>query len=156
FLLARYEADRSSLERCFAVPYSPRWRERLRAFLAGWREALSALPFDELSRGDRVDWLLFRRLLAREEQRQRRDGARFVEMEVRVPCAADLIAVEEARRRLEDVDAAGVAERLDQALAQVRQVKRGFEAGREASETRDPISPAVAFRAGEAVDRLRP
>jgi hypothetical protein len=154
-LLARYEADRSSLERCFAVPYSPRWHERLRVFIACWREGLLALPFEELSRGDRVDWLLFRRLLDREEERLRRDEQRFAEMEQLLPFAAGLIDLEDARRRLEDVDAGAVAEQLDRALNQIRQVQAALEPGRHAGETRDLIRPAVAFRAAETVDRLR-
>src|SRR5438270_11166231 len=112
-LLERYQADSSSLERCFAVPGSPRWRERLRTFLAEWRETSEALPFQELSRSDRVDWLLFRHLLDREERQLRREERQFAEMEALLPFAVDLAALEEERRRLEAVDAAAVAERLD-------------------------------------------
>jgi hypothetical protein len=154
-LLARYEADRGSLERCFAVPFSPRWGERHRAFLNSWRETLRALPSDELLPSDRVDALLFRRLLDREEVRLRREERRFAEMQELLPFATELIALEEVRRGLEEVEAAAVAERLDQALDQLRQVRTAMAASRGAGEARGPIRPAVAFRAGEAVDCLR-
>src|SRR5438093_1862607 len=111
--LARYEADRGSLERLFTTPYSPRRRDRFRAFSAGWREALEALPFEELTRSDRADWLLFRNLLEREERHLEWEERQFAEMEPLLPFAADLIALEEERRRLEDVTAQAVAERLD-------------------------------------------
>src|SRR6266511_1701791 len=95
--LARYEADRGSLERCFSAPYSTEGRERFRAFFTGWREALEALPFEELTRGDRVDWLLFRHLLECEQRRLDREERQFREMEPLLPFAADLIALEEKR-----------------------------------------------------------
>src|SRR5436190_23178796 len=114
-LLERYQADHGSLERCFAVPGSPRWRERLRTFIAEWREISEALPFEEFSRSDQVDWLLFRHLLSREVRRLDREEERFREVQALLPFAADLIALEEERRRLGDIDAAAVAERLDRA-----------------------------------------
>src|SRR5947209_12119802 len=104
--LSRYEADRGCLERLFTAPYSPRRRERFRAFVSEWREALGALPFDELTRNDRADWLLFQSLLEREERDLDREERQFAEMEPLIPFAADLIALEEERRGLEDVDAA--------------------------------------------------
>src|SRR5438128_1823714 len=102
--LARYQADRGSLERRFTTPYSPHGRERFRAFLAEWRKALEALPFEELTPSDRIDWLLFRNLLERDERRLDREERQFAEMAPLVPFAGDLIALEEERRRLESVD----------------------------------------------------
>lgn len=154
-LLASYEADRGSLERCLAILFSPQWHERLRAFLADWRETLVGLPFEGLSRGDQVDWLLFRRLLDQEEERLRRDELRFAEMQRLLPFAADLIGLEEARRRLEDMDPARAAEQLDQAHNQLRQLQDELETKHNAGEARGLVRPAVAFRAAEAVDRLR-
>jgi hypothetical protein len=153
--LARYQADHGSLERCNAVPYSPQRRERFRAFFAGWREALEALPFDKLTRSDRADWLLFRHLLAQELRRLNREERQFAEMEPLIPFAADLMAMEEDRRQLEGIDAAAVAGRLDQAHTRLGETRTALEAKRGSGKTEALPRPAVACRAAEAVERLR-
>src|SRR4051812_12078712 len=104
--LARFQADRDALERLCTAPYSPQRRERFRAFFREWQEALHALPFADLTRSDRADWLLFRNLLQRERRRLDREERQFAGMECLLPFAADLIALEGAHRRLEDVDGA--------------------------------------------------
>jgi hypothetical protein len=152
--LARYQADFGSLERLYRAPYSPRRPERFRAFFAAWQEAHTALPFDELTRSDRVDWLLFRNLLEREQRRLDREEQQFAEMEALIPFAADLIALEEERRRLEGVDPDRIAERLDRACTQVRETKEALEA-RRTQDADAPVRPAVAYRAAETLDRLR-
>jgi uncharacterized protein DUF885 len=153
--LVRYQADRGSLERCCPVPYSPRRRERFRAFFGEWRQALEALPFDALTRSDRADWLLFRHLLEQEGRRLEREERQFAEMEPFLPFAAGLIALEEERRRLEDVNAAAVAERLDQAQTRIRETRTALEAKRGSGATDALPQPAVAYRGAEALDRIR-
>jgi hypothetical protein len=153
--LARFQADRGSLERCCAVPYSPRRRERFRAFFVEWREALEALPFDDLTRSDRADWLLFRHLLDREERHLAREECQFAEMEPLIPFAADLIDLQEERRRLEGIQSDAVAERLDRAGARVKETRAALEAKRAASDADASLRPAVAYRAAEALDRVR-
>jgi hypothetical protein len=153
--LARYHADHGSLERCYPVPYSPRRRGRFRAFFREWREVLEALPFDDLTRSDRADWLLFRHLLEREARRLDREERQFAEMEPLIPFAAALIALEEDRCRLEGVDAAAVAEQLDRAHTLVRETRTALEATRGSGKVEALPRPAVAYRASEALDRIR-
>src|SRR5262245_28391094 len=133
--LARYAADRGSLERCWTVPCSPKWRARLRAFLDGWEEALEALPFDDLTRSDRADWLLFHNLLERERGQLEREEQQCAEIAPLLPFLADLIALEEERRQLEEIDPAAVAGRLHAATEQVQQVRQTLEEQRAAPET---------------------
>jgi hypothetical protein len=152
--LSRYQADRGSLERCLTAPFSPRRRARLRAFLMEWQAALQALPFDDLTRSDRVDWLLFRNLLEREQWRMDREERQFAETEPLLPFAADLIDLEEERRRLESVAAEVAADRLDRAVTQLREVQAAREAGRESGAVREPVRPPIALRAAETVERL--
>jgi hypothetical protein len=153
-LLERFQADRDSLERCWAIPHSLRWRERLRAFLAEWRETVGAVRFDTLSRSDRVDWLLFRRLLGREERRLLREERQFAEMDDLLPFAADLVVLEEERRALETIDAAAVAERLEAAQVHVRELGVRLAAARAEGEEKPLFRPTVAFRAAQTVERL--
>jgi len=151
-LLARFQADWESLRKLFDVPNSLQRRERLRAFYAQWQEALETLPFPKLTRSDQADAILFADLLKRERRRLDEEEARLAEMEPLLPFACDLTALEEARRRREDMDAAGIAERLDGAARQVEEIRKSLEAQKEAGE--DLPKPAVANRAAQGLDSL--
>jgi hypothetical protein len=153
--LAHYQADRGSLERLYTAPFSPRRRERFRAFFAAWREAMESLPFDSLTRSDRADWLLFRNLLGTEQRRMDREERQFAEMELLIPFAASLIALEDDRRQLADIQAEEVAARLDAVWTQVRETREALEARRAADETAALLRPAVANRAAQALDAIR-
>ena len=63
-LVARFSLDRQCLERLWNVPYSRRRSERLQAFFGEWQGTLAAMPFGDLSRADRADWLLLDSVLS--------------------------------------------------------------------------------------------
>ena len=154
-ILARYEADRGSLDRLCTAPYSPRRRERLRSFLEGWGEALRSLPCDDLSRSDRLDWLLAGNLLRAELRRLEREEQLFAEMELLIPFAADLIALEDERRQLRGIDPEQVAISLDRANTGLAQTRKALEA--EPASGRLPaagVRPAVAHRAEQALEQI--
>lgn len=74
-LMVNYEADRGALERFYFVNNSPERRERMRKHVTEYLAKLDALPFDNMSVGGKVDFILFRRnlestlhLLAQEEK----------------------------------------------------------------------------------------
>jgi hypothetical protein len=74
-LLVNFEADLGSLERFYFVTNSPERRDRMRSFYNDYLSKLNALPFDNMSVGGKVDFILFRRnlqnrlyLLAQEEK----------------------------------------------------------------------------------------
>lgn len=62
-LLVNFEADRGSLERFYFVTNSPERRERMRTFYNDYLAKLNALPFESMSIGGKVDFILFRRNL---------------------------------------------------------------------------------------------
>lgn len=157
-IVTRCRADRDCLQRLWSAPYSPRGRERLRAFWSEWRETLDDLPFDELSRADRVDWIALRTLIEGERRRLDREERQFAEMEPLLPFAADLIALEDERRSLADVDAPqatfarAAAERLDRAAGQIRDLQGRLKAERAAAGTGP--GPTLAHRAAETLDAV--
>src|SRR4029078_7942394 len=65
-----------------------------------------------------------------------------------------LVLLEEQRRRLEAIDAAAVAERLDRALRQLSEVRAGLEARGAGGATGESVRPTVAWRAAQAVDQM--
>jgi len=84
----------------------------VRGFLEAWREALEGLPVGEFALSDRVDCVLLKGLVGQALRQLAREERQSAEMETLVPFAGDLIALEEQRRELGDVDPPAVAERL--------------------------------------------
>ena len=77
-LLARFGSDRAALERRYPNLYSPQRRAKLAAYFAAWQEALGKLPFDDFTRADKLDWLLFRNHLTRETERAAQSDVLFL------------------------------------------------------------------------------
>jgi hypothetical protein len=153
-VLSRYRADRDALERRFPTPFSSVGRERLAAFDNAWCAALDEMPFDRFTRPDRLDYLLFRNHLERRAEQRTHEAEQFAEMAPLLPFAADLIALDEARRDHILLESDQVAHRLD---AAAKQVKAAEEAAEKAGDGGDSatVRPTVARRATEALGRLK-
>jgi hypothetical protein len=153
-VIERFSADWWALGRRYPVAWSAQRRERLRRFLDEWFAALDALPFEAFEVSDRVDWGLLKRFIGHETRRLERESAQFSEMASLLPGIEDLLALEEERRGLVEVDPAGVAERLEVA-------RRAVEARRTALEERvaegvpgHEGGESVAWRAAGMVEGL--
>jgi hypothetical protein len=154
-VVARFQADRDSIGRRHATPYSTRCWGRTRRFSANWLEALESLPFEDFSRSDRLDWLLLRNTLARELRRLDRGEARFAEMQPLVPFIPDLVALDDERRELGDTDPEAIAGRLAEAMQLVAETRAALQSKLDAGQPNAGARPAVANRAAEALDRVR-
>ena len=146
--LERFIVDRDTLDRALPPPLSPRSSIRLRQFFGDWQEVLETVNFDALDVESRVDYLLFANHLAYERRLLDIQDRRQGEMAALLPFAPALIQLEEARQRMEPVDAARSANALDDAERQI--TKR-----RHALETGSVIAKDTANRAAEAADALR-
>ncbi len=166
--IERFTADLGSLNRFYTIPISPTRRERLRKFYAEWLQRLEAVNFEALSVDGRVDYLLFRNHLQYLLRQLDLQARQIAEMEPLMPFARTIVALEEARRRMEPVNPQQVAEQLTLMRRQIEEVRRAVEAGlrggrsdglpRERGE--DAISPisvtrTVANRALQTLQNLR-
>lgn len=156
--VARFEADRAALLRQMPPPGSVWRHEMLTAFLADWQSALDALPFDEMTPADRADWLLFDNLLAAESRQLVREAA----LADTFPYLAPLLALEESRRRLENVNPEAAAQTLTDALPLLSQtppsarVRTDLLTMLEAWFTfSDGYDPAFSWHVGKPYDALR-
>lgn len=170
-LIRRFVADREALEHAFDVPLSAAWLDRDDRFLAGWESALAKdFATDGPGSGpepaplaDEADWIDV--VLLRDEVRHARrriafERTRREEVLVLLPFAPDLVALEEARRRMEPVGAKAAAERLDAAKRALDAVKAKAEkgAGKEPEEANAEtlvVRASVALRASRRLDALR-
>ncbi len=148
--IVRTEADRGSLERFYSVRSSPARATRLRAFAREKLDELAALDFDALDRDGRIDWILARTELESEIVRLDRHERRMAEIEPLVPIGARIVALLEARARVEPLDPEAAAGELD-ALA--RELERlGDEL--EGSGAEPAVAKSVANRAARTVESL--
>ncbi len=148
-LISRFQADREALDHLLTAPWSPLRRERFREFYTEWHTSLNAVPFDTLSLADRVDWYLLRNLLATELRNLDKEAQRWHEMEPLLPSLSDLIALEDERKQLRDISPSNIAERLDNALTELRRRRNEIEACRNAGA--EIARPTVANRAAQAL-----
>jgi len=149
-LLTHYGADRRGLDSHYVLPYSPRRRKAIRSLNAEWRTVVEGLDYEALTPEDKADWHLFRNLVDAEERNLTEEEGRFAEMEPLVPFAHPLIALEDARRQVEFIDPQPAADALDRALKLVQEAKKAHS-----PDGPDSPRPAVAYRAGRLVDRIR-
>ncbi|HXG10553.1 MAG TPA: DUF885 family protein [Gemmataceae bacterium] len=156
-VVERYEADRGSLNRFYTIPSSPTRHARLKRFYADWLAALQKLDADRLSPEGRED---YRRLYdgIRRELRQLEQQARSqAEIAPLVPFAPTIINLEEARRRMEKVDAFKAAGVLNDMKKQIVQTRSAVEAALKSGEgvSGVKITKDTAGRAVRTIDSLR-
>jgi len=149
-LIARFQADHDCLSRLSQVPLSAPGRERMRRFLAGWRRTLERIPFDDLTRSDRADWLLLRSYLDAEARELDQEERGFAAAAALLPFADSLVALEERRLALEDVDAEAAAETLDHAAGQVRKICAALK------DDAQSLNGATAAEAVHVLAQLQP
>jgi uncharacterized protein (DUF885 family) len=167
--IERYVVDRGSLLRSYPVEASPSRRGRLKQFYAEWLEALHARKFDALGLDDRVDYLLFNSHLDYELRQLEIQARNLAETAAAVPFAQTITDLEEARRRMENIDSAKTAAALTSLNKQIEKARRAVEAGLRPEGRPEPratsdgdakvdpirVKKTVANRAAGTVDGLR-
>src|ERR1041385_5060668 len=146
--IERYTVDRGSLTRSYPVAVSPVRRERFRRFYNEWLASLQSLNFDSMSEDGKIDYLLFKNHLEYQLRQLDIQAQQLSEIEPLVPFSDKIIALEEARRRMEPIDSAKVAATLNDLRKQVDERRRSIERGTD-------VKKNIANRAAVAINSLR-
>jgi len=157
--IERYDADRRSVSHpyrlcsgsrhfgdCLAEPSGAR-RARLRAFYQESLDHLKTVDFDKLSQAGKVDYLLLQNQIRRELRRLDFEARRQEETAPYAPFADTILKLEDARRRVEPVDAAQAAAAVTAIGGQIAEVRNRFDEKHEAK--------ALTVRAAAEVEKLR-
>ena len=159
----RFSVDRAALARRYDGEGSPRQRARMREFYDGWRAQLRDLDFGKLNSEGKADFVLLDNhltyqlaLIDRQEQ-QRAETAPLL------PFADGLLALHDARRELEPVNAPVSARALAAALKAVDSLRALWEpaptadsAARARAKASQPkVSRTIANRGATQIDELR-
>jgi uncharacterized protein (DUF885 family) len=156
-IIEYYIADRGSLQRSFFVNNSPARRDRFRKFYQDALDRIQKLNFDAMSEAGKVDYILFRNHLDHELRQLDIEEKQQAEIAPLIPFGKTIVDMEEARRRMDPIDAAKAATTLNALKKQVEETRRQVEAGLRGGDNPEAIKPkkTVAFRAVNAINSLR-
>ena len=147
-IIAHYEADRGNLLRFYVVPNSPEKRNRLRAFHEEYLLGLQKMDFEKLAVSDKVDYVLFQRMLTNEMLLLKAEETEFGTIRRYIPFADSIYQLEKLRRRGAYLNAEQVAKSLTQASSQLRQLTTSLKAEQN-------MSKALSTRADATVKGLQ-
>lgn len=155
----RYEADRGLLNRLYDVSISQRRVARMKRFDADWLAALGKVDGEKLTPGARADLETLKGTV-RENLRQLDEQAGTnAQLAPLLPFAAELAGLEEARRRMETMDAQKAAGVLNEAGKKLVAIRTAFQG--QLGDAGKPALPGVrvnakvAVRAAEAVQKTQ-
>jgi uncharacterized protein (DUF885 family) len=153
----RYEVDRGALMRTYSVAYSPIRTERLRKFDADWIATLKSVDFDTVSPEAREELLSLRTKVEDDLKELNRRAADADAIAPLIPFATTVIDLEESRRRVELVDAAKTAGRVDAMRKQVDKLRATIDAGTKPGRFPQELAATKwsATGAADATDSLR-
>jgi len=174
----RFSADLASLNRRYDADDSPAQRRRLRAFYDEWRARLRELDFERLGPEGRVDYVLLDNYLVHQLALLDRRGRMRGEAASLLPFLDRVLALQDGRRDLTNIDQASIARTLASVARQVDSLRATFEPPARAATNDAPraltndaprtltndarrtvvapiVSRVVASRAAENIDELR-
>jgi hypothetical protein len=122
-VIERYQVELRDVERVYALPGSALRQDKLESFYTEQLRLLDAIHFDALSQAGKVDYLLLRSRLEREQKQLAEEAKLDAEIAPLIPFQQIVIGFEEARRRMETVDGQKCAAALAQLSADIAAAK---------------------------------
>jgi uncharacterized protein (DUF885 family) len=144
-VIERYSVELQDLNRIYGIPGSALRHSKTEAFYANQLHLLEAMNFDALSQSGKVDYLLLRNRLQREQRQAVNEARQDAEIAAIIPFQRTITGFEEARRRMETLDAQKTAAVLSKCVAEIA-------AARAANPK---AAPQVLYRAASRVAQLR-
>ena len=133
-MLLRYATDRSVLRRFYDAPVSSKRRERMGQFYQEWNRQLDNIKFETLNQDGRIEYVLFRNLLAYQLRRNETQRLRAEEMAPLIPFAGAIIDLHESRREMKPIDPSKSASLLTRLDKDIKALRKAIEAGLESEE----------------------
>jgi len=144
-VIEKFNEDRGILERFYTAELSENRDARLRKLFDDWLALLGRQDFDKLSQAEQIDYLLFRNYLSRERDELARRRAQIAETASILPFTKAISDLEDTRRKLESIDPAKTAAKLNELAKIVEQTQRDIESGKIAKPKRTVANRAVRY-----------
>jgi hypothetical protein len=145
-VIERYDVELRDLNRVYALPGSPLRQAKLEKFYADQLQLLEKINFDALSQSGKVDYLLLRDRLLREQKQLANEGRLDAEVAALIPFQQVIIGFEESRRRMDTIDPQKSALALAQVNADIVDARNSGV---------PKASPAILNRAAVRLSQLR-
>jgi hypothetical protein len=147
-MLERFEVDLRDITRLYSQPGAAIRRTKLETFYAEQFKLLEATDFDALSQSAKVDYLLFRNNLQHGHRQLEVDDKQDAEIAPLVAYQAEVIGLEEARRRMETLNAQKAAGTLTQIVADIATAQAALAKGTKPT-------PTICAHAATRINQLR-
>ncbi len=144
-VIEKFNEDRGILERFYTAELSENRDARLRKLFDDWLALLGRQDFDKLSQAEQIDYLLFRNYLSHERDELARRRAQIAETASILPFTKAISDLEDTRRKLESIDPAKTAAKLNELAKIVEQTQRDIESGKIAKPKRTVANRAVRY-----------
>lgn len=152
-LIERYLADRGSLARSYPVESSPLRLTRFKQFYSDWLALMGKANFETMGQDGKVDYVLFRFHLDHELKQLEMYNKALAEIAPLIPFAQEIVDLAEARRRMEKIDSAKIAAKLNDLTKQIEATRKSIETSLRSDQTR--FKRSVVNRAVASVNTLR-
>ena len=152
-LIERYSADRNLLTTVYSDPLAPSSRERLALFHREWRNKLEAVNFKTLDREGQIDYLLLQNQLTRAEHALQVQSSQWEAEAPLLPFAADLFALEDARRTFHTPSGEEAAGQLNAMQEKLERQQKQLESSLATAPS--PALRATAWHAADDLDSMR-
>jgi uncharacterized protein (DUF885 family) len=152
-VIERYVADHGSLSRSHPVESSPARGAAFKQFYSDWLALIGKMNFDAMSQDGKVDYVLFKFHVGREQQRLEIQNRSLAKIAPLLPFAQTITSLAEARRRMEKLDPPKVAAQLNELTKQIETARRALEAGLRAEPGK--VKRSVANQAVSSINSLR-
>lgn len=136
-LVLEYGADERSVRQFEYIPFSERRLALEDGLAERWSSRLDEVDFDALDTEGRIDWLLLKYDIAHESRQRESLRHRLTEETELLSFADEIITLEEARWRLEEVDPRAAAKTLDALAESIEAVHERVQKGLKASKSKD-------------------
>jgi uncharacterized protein (DUF885 family) len=146
-VIERYQVELRDLNRVYSLPGSALRQAKLEKFYADQLQLLEKVAFDSLSQAGKVDYLLLRVRLLREQKQMITEARQDAEVQALIPFQQTIIGFEEARRRMETVDPPKCAAALAKITADIAAARSSVSSSKAGS--------AVLRRAAVRLSQLR-
>lgn len=174
-LIDRFSSDRDALERLYDISTSASRAGRLRDLASEYLERIERESFDALDSDAKVDWILFRDHLESFRDELAREARLADEIESLIPFRAEIVLLEEGRRRRQTQEARDSSQAVAAITREIDAARKTLELASEKARTGAgdteassestteessaarlaPPGPVLAERAARATDELR-
>jgi hypothetical protein len=148
-LVSWFTNDLRALGRRYPVDTSPERIERVGGFYDEWKRRVEEIDYEPLGAEGRIDHVLLRNRIHYQKRLLTRAEGFFLEARTLLPFETEILSMNDARIRMDTIDAKEAAEKLEALGGRVESFRENVEA------RIDSVDRLAAFRAQEQLGTVR-